>query len=1017
VGRAAVEVLVLGELQVRRAGRPVALPASKKTRALLGYLVITGTPHLRERLCDLLWQGPNDPRGALRWSLTKLREVLDEGRIRADREHVAFEPVGASGDLARVRAALAGGVQPAGDEALREAAGLFRGELLEGLDLPDAVTYREWCVGQREAARALHVDVLATLVERCSADPDAALSFARRRLAIDPLTEAAHVAVVKLLAAAGRRREAAEQAEVCRRILERELGTKPSAALLAARLPSAPQSLAGLPSAPRSSAGPTAPITAPSRDAGTVPLVGREGEMRALEEAWAVAGRGTCAVVLLGEPGIGKTRLLDELAARALDAGARVLRGRAFEAEMVRPYGAWVDALRSFAPAGEAQPFARELAPILPELGQPDDPPIDRPRLFDAVRGLLGSVGAAGPGALVALDDLQWFDEASLALLHFLARGLESSRVLIACTARRDDLAESAAATRVLRALQREGRVREISVLALDVAATVAIVRAIDPTIDGTRIASESGGNPLFALEMARAARRGAPSSDSLDALLADRLERLDVRAREVLPWAAALGRGFGAALLERLTELPPKDLLAALGELEQRSVLRADPKDEAAGYDFAHDLVRAAAYRQLSAPRRSWVHGCIARALADLATGDASLHGDVAHHAALAGAHELAARASLAAADLAIRVFANDEAARLAESGLLHTERLPRGAQHALRLSFLRVKVLSGKWLRRAGELESALARAVLDAEEAGLAAAEVTTGLRMLAVLQSDCGDLGAALDSMLRAAEAARASDKATRARQLCYTACCLAMLERDMPAARAMIDEARELLDRPEEHLAYNWAFGQMRSYEGENDARPYFERAFRLARRAEDRWEEFECLMRIVQLELERGNAAAALAWSRELAPVAAKMSEGSEGAVADALDSLARVASGAAGAEEALEKSLARLYDVDAKGMLAYVLASAAEIDRDAGHLARAEQRATQALAAAEVVQRRSLVALSRALLAELAAGRGDLETARAHLAVVTADLDRPLALSARARASVQRAAGAVARA
>jgi ATP/maltotriose-dependent transcriptional regulator MalT len=141
------------------------------------------------------------------------------------------------------------------------------------------------------------------------------------------------------------------------------------------------------------------------------------------------------------------------------------------------------------------------------------------------------------------------------------------------------------------------------------------------------------------------------------------------------------------------------------------------------------------------------------------------------------------------------------------------------------------------------------------------------------------------------------------------------------------------------------------------------------------------------------------------------------MSEGSEGAVADALDSLARVASGAVGAEEALEKSLARLHDIDAKGMLAYVLASAAEIDRDAGHVARAEERATQALAAAEVVQRRSLVALSRALLAELAAGRGDLETARAHLAVVTADLDRPLALSARARASVQRAAGAVARA
>ena len=83
---AAVDLRLLGELEVSRAGRKVPLPASKKTRALLGYLVANAGPHLRERLCDLLWQGPDDPRAALRWSLTKLRALFDEDRIVADRQ-------------------------------------------------------------------------------------------------------------------------------------------------------------------------------------------------------------------------------------------------------------------------------------------------------------------------------------------------------------------------------------------------------------------------------------------------------------------------------------------------------------------------------------------------------------------------------------------------------------------------------------------------------------------------------------------------------------------------------------------------------------------------------------------------------------------------------------------------------------------------------------------------------------------------------------------------------------------
>ena len=134
-----LRIRVLGDLRVERLGTVVPLPASKRTRALLGYLVCTGTPQTRQALCDLLWDGPDDPRAELRWSLTKLRPVLDDAqarRIDADRERVAFVPCGAAIDIAEVHALLAPGVSGATTEELERAAALFAGEFLDGLDLP-----------------------------------------------------------------------------------------------------------------------------------------------------------------------------------------------------------------------------------------------------------------------------------------------------------------------------------------------------------------------------------------------------------------------------------------------------------------------------------------------------------------------------------------------------------------------------------------------------------------------------------------------------------------------------------------------------------------------------------------------------------------------------------------------------------------------------------------------------------------------------------------------------------------
>src|SRR5438552_12329714 len=130
----AVEIRLFGNLEVLRNGRALPLPASKKTRALLGYLIATNRPHLRTHLCDMFWEGPDDPRAALRWSLSKIRSVLDEPDpplFSADHDQAAFNMSAASVDLLTVRAATGRDVTAANTEVLKRTTELLRGEFLD----------------------------------------------------------------------------------------------------------------------------------------------------------------------------------------------------------------------------------------------------------------------------------------------------------------------------------------------------------------------------------------------------------------------------------------------------------------------------------------------------------------------------------------------------------------------------------------------------------------------------------------------------------------------------------------------------------------------------------------------------------------------------------------------------------------------------------------------------------------------------------------------------------------------
>lgn len=999
-----LEIRLLGELQVLSNGRLLALPASKKTRALLGYLAATGRSHLRSRLCELLWDGPDDPRAALRWSLNRLRPLVNAAaceRLIADREHVELRLGLASLDVGALRA-LRVPFAEADTHVLRQALAAFHGDFLEGLELPDCPRYWQWCQAERTTLRRTRLTILSALVARDDIDDDARVEYARARVTIEPYDERAHADLVRLLAKLGRNDEALEQYHQCRRVLERELGVKSSSVLDIARaeIRSTARAAAVVATLP----GDPAPLT---RGEGSLPLIGRTG---VLEELLTLANEtkrqnAPSVVLLTGEPGIGKTRLLAELARSARAGGVCVLAARAFEMEMVRPYGIWIDAFRS----AEGEKWPIELSALLPELApETQASPVDRARLLEAARHALVRLSRENAGAIVLFDDVQWIDEASAALLHFVARA--PAAIALVCAARPGEIEDNAAAVRLVRALRRDGRLTKIALEALDRASTAALVRAVDASVDADRVHAESAGNPLFTIEMARSfARRRSGVPETLRELVGDRIERLDARLRDPLLWAAAFGKGFTLELLARTISIGPAELATILDELVRRGLLALSGRAGIPEYAFCHDIIRQSAYLSLSEPRRRAIHQRIARALAEITPGDVELIGDVAYHAGLAGDAELAARSGLTAAERCQLLFANAEAIALADRALSQSAALPREQALELEIALYKVQVCSGAGRRRRAELENALMRVASEAQSVG-SSARAAEALYVLSILHHEGGNFPGAEASILRAAAASRHADPLTKIRSLANAGRCLATIERNMTQAHAMLSEAQALAIAGHLELAeIQWGLGMIRHFEGDHEsAVVLLEQALSAARAERDHWAECECWTRLVMIALERTDFGHALDVCRGLAEVAQKMGEGSEAPAAEALEALARFALAEPGAGKRLDSAIAALRHMDAKGLLAYALTFAAQIDLDRGHLQIAQMRLEEAQAAAEAVGRQSLVTIERALQARLAFTRGRVETALALFEEACRGVSSgPLAVSALALAAL----------
>ena len=352
--------------------------------------------------------------------------------------------------------------------------------------------------------------------------------------------ESGHAAVVRLLVREGRNKEALGHYEHASRVLEAELGVRPSAELEEARQTLRPTASASVAAKRpvRASGIPPVPRPPPSSA-----FVGREAERALIDQIVAMRADRPDVVLVTGEPGIGKSRILAHIGERLTSAGGRAFAARAYEAEAARPYGVWIDVIREILRESPCDGLPAELGLLLPEMGTVAEAG-DRTRLLDAVLGLLRQVVSMRPAAVI-LDDLQWADEGSSSLLHYVARHIDStSGLLIVCAARAGEIEDNSAASRVLRSLARDGRLREIELAAMSEAETAQLIRQVDPSLDAAKIFAESGGNPLFSLELAHAHRRGDTGPGlTVEALIAGQLAPLAEGIRETLVWAAARPR------------------------------------------------------------------------------------------------------------------------------------------------------------------------------------------------------------------------------------------------------------------------------------------------------------------------------------------------------------------------------------------------------------------------------------------------------------------------------------------
>src|SRR5436309_2483407 len=660
-------------LLLTEAGEQVRFRTRKHFALLIRLAVEAGRKLSRDYLMDLLWPGVATPRArhSLAQALTVLKEKVGREHVLVQRTSVALAPDAVHADVTRLDAS---------DTTIR-------GQFLEGFDVPGAVQFEQWKDEWRAKLMPRIRDCLVRQMDagRRIGDFETVEKHAQILLELDPLSEDGVRGVMEARAWVGDRGNALKVYNRFEARLVEELGAKPSADL--ERIANLLREGRGAVSRPASS-GQVSERCERRFEAET--LIGREREFASLYDAWLrVRRREPQIVVLLGDPGVGKTTLTNAFVSTCQMEGASIARAQAYEAERELPFGVLAELIKQLTlqrAIGGADPEAlSELTRVSPEIFTVF-PGVPKPvewaaevvplRLADSFLKAVEAAAEESPLALV-VDDIHAADNASVAILHMVARKLPHTRLLLILTARSNELRTVAGP----RALVSDSAIQALQTVELEplsadaaerlVAALAAKAEGRIAEVPTARILQAGNGNPLAlelltkewlahgsgsllsdleALNTQPVANLGIPRA--IGAVFERQIRRLDRRTRAALDLAAVLGRRLADLPLYEVVDLTPAGAGEALSRLQEEGILR-----EVHGtLEFRNELIRAQAYYAVAGPARQHLHRSAGDLLAAQPLHDGHRDGlEIAWHFLRGGAELAALPHALDGADAAL--------------------------------------------------------------------------------------------------------------------------------------------------------------------------------------------------------------------------------------------------------------------------------------------------------------------------------------------------------------------------
>jgi DNA-binding SARP family transcriptional activator len=630
----------------------------RKNRALIYHVAAQNGQSTREKLLTFFWPDREHyaAQAILRTMIHDLRKHLGEA-FQADDQLIALSP-DTFIDVRKFSTALN---SPSSDlQKLTEALNLYKGDFLEGFSLPDSPQFDDWVTSEQERYRIMAMNGFAELarLHEGQSDYPTALESMGRALAFNPFQEDLQRDVMRLLYLNGDRTGVIQKYESLRKLLDEEMGILPMPETRALYDSIINETFILPPTATISQFSPTSK----SADKPLLPFLGRDAELETLKRH---LGSGKL-ILLEGEPGIGKTRLLTELIASQTQgkASALVLQGISHELEQGLPYQPIVDALRKllarpdwkslFVHLNLETIWLTELSRLLPELLTqfPHTPapvsPADEPRLWEALLRLLRGLSSLREVWLF-LDDLHWADAATIAWLGYLIRHISSPSLNLLATSR--PLAGQTNLIKLLQVLRREDRIVQIPLSVLPESAMqkmAAVLSQKNNELLSDWLIKNAEGNPFFITELVRYAqgigllkKDGALDMELLNLspaipatiqnLVESRLLKLSENARRLLHIAAVIGREFDFELAKQVASMSEIETLDAVDELQTMHLIKPLANDK---FGFDHSLTMEVSLNDMNETRRRFLHRRTAEALEAIFQKDLDpISGLIAHH------------------------------------------------------------------------------------------------------------------------------------------------------------------------------------------------------------------------------------------------------------------------------------------------------------------------------------------------------------------------------------------------